>query len=178
MLFLESQSSQNLVFESEYAAYNIILCPRVLNTLHRTSISPDQLAAPELFGSNPEMVTTSPLGAYPCYQSHQWLFSSSSGSGYTIWYFSRSDSSIQSPPMVPQSKTGHLYVHFDASTKTHRYWMLGHGGQWERASKNMEYPLNHDQVLSICGNGEPSWVTRATTNTTDSRKGARSVAGG
>ncbi|KAH9169717.1 hypothetical protein EDB89DRAFT_1854184, partial [Lactarius sanguifluus] len=85
-------------------------------------------------------------------------FSSSSGSGYTIWYSSRSDSSIQSPPVIPQLKTGHLYVHFDALTKTYQYWMLSVGGQWESVSRNVECPLNHDQVLSICGNGEPSWV--------------------
>ncbi|KAN0128073.1 hypothetical protein V8E53_014110, partial [Lactarius tabidus] len=119
-----------------------------------TSVGPDQaLAALELFSSNPGMVTTGPpLGAYPCYQTHQRPFSSSSGSGYTIWYLSRSDSSIQSPPVVPQSKTGHLYVHFDASTQTHQYWLLEVGGKWESVSKNAEYPLNHDRVLSIHGN--------------------------
>ncbi|KAI9442133.1 hypothetical protein H4582DRAFT_2109832 [Lactarius indigo] len=137
-------------------------------------------AAQQLIGPKPGMAATAvPGGAYASYQSHQRPFSSSSGSGYTIWYFSRSDSSIQSPPVVPQSKTGHLYVHFDASTKTHQYWMLGVGGQWESVSKNSEYPLNHDRVLSIRSNGEPSWVTRATTNTTDIRKEkrARSVVG-
>ncbi|KAI9442143.1 hypothetical protein H4582DRAFT_2070183 [Lactarius indigo] len=146
-----------------------------------TLVGPDQAsAAQQLIGPKPGMAATAvPGGAYASYQSHQRPFSSSSGSGYTIWYFSRSDSSIQSPPVVPQSKTGHLYVHFDASTKTHQYWMLGVGGQWESVSKNSEYPLNHDRVLSIRSNGEPSWVTRATTNTTDIRKEkrARSVVG-
>ncbi|KAH8986174.1 hypothetical protein EDB86DRAFT_3082988 [Lactarius hatsudake] len=146
-----------------------------------TPVGPDQAsAAQELLGPKIGVAATAaPGGTYTSYQSHQRPFSSSSGSGYTIWYFSRSDSSIQSPPMVPQSKTGHLYVHFDASTKTHQYWMLGVGGQWEVVSRNSEYPLNHDRVLSICSNGEPSWVTRATTNTTDTRKEkrARSVVG-
>ncbi|KAH8982978.1 hypothetical protein EDB86DRAFT_2834158 [Lactarius hatsudake] len=140
-----------------------------------TPVGPDQAsAAQELLGPKIGVAATAaPGGTYTSYQSHQRPFSSSSGSGYTIWYFSRSDSSIQSPPMVPQSKTGHLYVHFDASTKTHQYWMLGVGGQWEVVSRNSEYPLNHDRVLSIRSNGEPSWVTRATTNTTDTRKEKR-----
>ncbi|KAH9027985.1 hypothetical protein EDB85DRAFT_1892764 [Lactarius pseudohatsudake] len=146
-----------------------------------TPIGPDQVsAAQELLGPKIGVAATAaPGGTYASYQSHQRPFNFSSGSGYTIWYFSRSDSSIQSPPMVPQSKTGHLYVHFDASTKTHQYWMLGVGGQWEVVSRNSEYPLNHDRVLSIRSNGEPSWVTRATTNTTDTRKEkrARSVVG-
>ena len=87
-------------------------------------------------------------------------------------------SSIQSPPVVSQSKTGHLYAHFDSSTKTYQYWMFRVSGQWEPVSKNMQNPLNHDWVQSICTNGEPSWVTWATTSTTETRweKWARSVA--
>ncbi|KAH9170482.1 hypothetical protein EDB89DRAFT_1907729 [Lactarius sanguifluus] len=94
-----------------------------------TPIGPDQVsAAQELLGPKIGVAATAvPGGTYASYQSHQWPFSSSSGGGYTIWYFSWSDSSIQSPPMVPQSKTGHLYVHFNTSTKTHQYWMLGVG---------------------------------------------------
>ncbi|KAH9024372.1 hypothetical protein EDB85DRAFT_2150515 [Lactarius pseudohatsudake] len=113
------------------------------------------------------------------YQVHQRSFGSSSGSGYTIWCSSKSGSSIQSPPVVPQAKTGHLYVHFDTSTNTYQHWMLGVGGQWESVSKNAQYPLNPDRVLSFRNNGEPSWVTRATTSTTETRreKRARSVAG-
>ncbi|KAI9440154.1 hypothetical protein H4582DRAFT_2056767 [Lactarius indigo] len=120
-----------------------------------------------------------PNGAHTSYQVHQRPFGSSSGSGYTIWCSSKSSSSIQSPPIVPQAKTGHLYVHFDTSTNTHQHWMLGVGGQWESVSKNAQYPLNPDRVLSFRNNGEPSWVTRATTNTTETRreKRARSVAG-
>jgi hypothetical protein len=48
--------------------------------------------------------------------------------------------------------------------------MLGGNNQWESVSKGSEYPLNYDQVLSIRGDGEPSWVTRALTVTTRSRK--------
>ncbi|KAI9430148.1 hypothetical protein H4582DRAFT_2064095 [Lactarius indigo] len=96
-----------------------------------------------------------------------------SGSGYTIWCSSKSSSSIQSPPIVPQAKTGHLYVHFDTSTNTHQHWMLGVGGQWESISKNAQYPLNPDQVLSFRNNGEPSQVTWATTNTTETRREKR-----
>ena len=57
--------------------------------------------------------------------------------------------------------------------------MLGVGGQWESVSKNAQNPLNPDRVLSFRNNGEPSWVMRATTNTTETRreKRARSVAG-
>ncbi len=131
----------------------------------------------EPLGSNSGVASaTSSGGAHAGYQMYQRPFSSSSGSGYTIWYSSRSDSSIQSPPVIPQSKTGHLYVHFDALTKTYQYWMLGVGGQWESVTKNAECPHNHDRVLSIRSNGEPSWVTRATISTTETRreKGAKS----
>jgi hypothetical protein len=120
-----------------------------------------------------------PDNAHAGYQIYQQPFGSNMGSGYTIWYSSRSGSSIQSPPIVSQAKTGHLYVHFDTSTKTYQYWMLGTGGQWEGVSKNAQYPLNPDRVLSFRINGEPSWVTWATTHTTETRreKRARSVAG-
>lgn len=130
-------------------------------------------------GSNAGVATASPDGAHAGYQVNQRPFGSSSGSGYTIWYSSRSISSIQSPPVVPQAKTGHLYVHFDASATTCQYWMLSAGGQWEGVSKNAQYPLNPDRVLSFRNNGEPSWVTRATTNTAETRreKRARSVIG-
>ena len=113
---------------------------------------------------------TSAGGAHTGYELHQRPFNSSTGSGYTIWYSSRSDSSIHSPPVISQSKTGHLYVHFDALQKTYQYWMLGINGQWESVSKNAENPLNHDRVLSIRSNGEPSWVTRATISTTETRR--------
>ena len=57
--------------------------------------------------------------------------------------------------------------------------MLSVGGKWESVAANAEYPLNHDRVLSIRSNGEPSWVTRATISTTETRrdKRAKSVAG-
>jgi hypothetical protein len=97
-------------------------------------------------------------------------FSSNSGSGYTVWYFAKSDSSILLPPTVTQAKTGHLYVHLDTSRNVYQYWMLGTGNQWERVSKGVEYPLNHDRVLAIRSNGEPSWITRASTTTTQTRK--------
>src|SRR6266702_2069322 len=117
-----------------------------------------------LLGFNTGVATASLDDTHAGYQVHQRPFGSSSESGYTIWYFSRSSSSIQLPPIVPQAKTGHLYVHFDTSTRTYQYWMLGIGGQWESVSKNAQYPLNPDWVLSFCNNGEPSWVTWATTN--------------
>jgi hypothetical protein len=130
-------------------------------------------------GSNTGVAIASPDCAHAGYQVHQRPFGSNSGSGYTIWYLSKSISSIQSPPVVPQAKTGHLYVHFNASTKTYQYWILSVGGQWETVSKNAQYPLNPDRVLSFRNNGEPSWVTRATTHTSETRreKQARSVAG-
>ncbi|KAH9030027.1 hypothetical protein EDB85DRAFT_2146956 [Lactarius pseudohatsudake] len=106
--------------------------------------------------SNSGIASATPSdGAYTGYEMHQQSFNSSSGSGYT---------------------TGHLYVHFDTLNKTNQYWILGVGGQWESIAKNVENPLNHDWVLSIRSNGEPSWVTRATINTTEIRreKGAKS----
>ena len=108
--------------------------------------------------------------AHASYQMHRRPFGSNSGSGHTVWYTSRSDSSIQSPPVIPQSEPGHLYVHFDTSTKTHQYWMLVGTGQWESVAKGAEYPHNHGRVLSFRSNGEPSWVLRATIGTTDIRR--------
>ena len=115
--------------------------------------------------------TTSSGGAHTGYELHQQPFNSSTGSGYTIWYSSRSDSSIHSPLVISQSTTEHLYVHFDALRKTYQYWMLGINGQWESVSKNAENPLIHDQVLSNRSNGEPSWVMRATISTMKTRWG-------
>ncbi|KAH9021094.1 hypothetical protein EDB83DRAFT_2320510 [Lactarius deliciosus] len=104
------------------------------------------------------------------YQIRQRSFSSNSGSGYTIWYFGKSNSSILMPPTIPQAKTGHLYVHLDTSRNVFLYWMLNIANQWERVSSGVESPLNHDQVLAIRANGEPSWITRASTITTKTRK--------
>ncbi|KAH9051416.1 hypothetical protein EDB87DRAFT_1582687 [Lactarius vividus] len=123
------------------------IIPALLGMANSSVTQPS--AVMELLGSNSGVASAG--GAHAGYQI--------SGSGYTIWYSSRSDSNIQSPPVIPQSKTGHLYVHFDALTKTYQYWMLGVGGQWESVTKNAECPHNHDRVLSIRSNGEPSWVT-------------------
>jgi len=141
--------------------------------LHPSIAQPRVVIEP--LGSNSGVASASSSGGAG-YQMHQRPFSSSSGSGYTIWYLSRSDSSIQSPPVISQAKTGHLYVHFDTPHKTYQYWMLGVGGQWQSVAKNAEYPLNHDRVLSIRNNGEPSWVTRATTSTTETRRERRGKA--
>jgi hypothetical protein len=123
--------------------------------------------APEL--SYSDALDTLPGSTVP-YQMHQRSFTSTSGSGYTIWYFVKSDSSISSPPTIPPAKTGHLYVHLNSSTNFYHYWMMGANNQWASISKGAQYPLNHDRVLAICGNGEPSWVTQATTTTTQTRK--------
>jgi hypothetical protein len=52
--------------------------------------------------------------------------------------------------------------------------MLEGNNLWGSFSKGSEYPLNNDRILLIrsngLGNGEPSWVTRASTTTTQSRK--------
>jgi hypothetical protein len=114
-------------------------------------------------------------GAHVTYQVYRRPFGSTSGSGYTVWYFSQSDSSIQSPPVVPQSEPGHLYVHFDTTTRTHQYWMLAGSGQWETVAKGAEYPHNHGRVLSTRSNGEPSWVLRATVGTTETRRERRAA---
>jgi hypothetical protein len=109
------------------------------------------------------------------YVTRERRFTSSSGSGKTTWYLAKSNMKLSSPPAVPQAETGHLYVHLDCSTRTHQYWMFGANNEWQNVSKGSEYPLNHDRVLSIRENGEPSWVTRASISTTQGRKerGAR-----
>ena len=115
-------------------------------------------------------VDTHPMGSTVAYETRECRFTSSSGSGKTTWYFAKSNTNISSPPAVPQAETGHLYVHLDCSTHTHQYWMFGASNEWQSVSKGSEYPLNHDRVLSIRGNGEPSWVTRASISTTQGRK--------
>ena len=106
----------------------------------------------------------------PSYQMRQRSFSSNSGSGHTIWYFGKSTSSILMPPTIPQAKTGHIYVHLDSTRNVSSYWMVSTANQWERVSSGVEYPFNHDRVLAIRANGEPSWITRASTVTTKTRK--------
>ena len=113
---------------------------------------------------------THPMAPAVSYETRERRFNSSSGSGKTTWYFAKSNTNISSPPAVPHAETGHLYVHLDCSTHTHQYWMFGANNEWQRVSKGSEYPLNHDRVLSIRGNGEPSWVTRASISTTQGRK--------
>ncbi len=104
------------------------------------------------------------------YQMCQRSFSSNSRSGYTIWYFGKSNLSILMPPTIPQAKTGHLYVHLDTSRNVFLYWMHSIANQWECVTSGVESPLNHDRVLAIHANGEPSWITCALTITTKTRK--------
>lgn len=104
------------------------------------------------------------------YETRERRFTSNSGSGKTTWYFAKSSTNISSPPAVPQAEAGHLYVHLNCSTSTNQYWMFGMNNEWKTVSKGSEYPLNHDRVLSIRHNGEPSWVTRASIATTQGRK--------
>lgn len=104
------------------------------------------------------------------YQIRQRPYSSNSGSGYTTWYIDRSSCSILLPPTVPEAKTGHLYIHRDASRNVFSYWILTTANRWERVSPGAEHPLNHDRVLAVRVNGEPSWVTRASIVTTKTRK--------
>ena len=132
-------------------------------------------AAIEPPGSSSHFSVISATSAHTSYQMYKRPFGSSSGSGYTTWYFSRSDSSIQSPPVISQSEPGHLYVHLDTTTKAYQYWMLAGSGHWESVDKGAEYPHNHDRVLSIRSNGEPSWVLRATIGTTDTRRERRAA---
>ena len=104
------------------------------------------------------------------YQMHQQSFSSNSGSGYTVWYFGKSNSSILFLLSIPQAKTGHLHIHLDMTRDVSQYWMLGTGNQWQRVSPGAEYPLNHNCIFAICSNGEPSWITRASITTMKTRK--------
>ncbi|KAI9444325.1 hypothetical protein H4582DRAFT_2053993 [Lactarius indigo] len=129
-----------------------------------TSFSQPTVSEPE---PEPELMDSN---AEASYQIRQRPFSSNSGSGYTTWYLGRSSCSVLMPPTVPQAKTGHLYVHRDTSRNAFLYWILTTANRWERVSSGAEHPLNHDRVLAIRANGEPSWVTRASTITTKTRK--------
>jgi hypothetical protein len=74
------------------------------------------------------------------------------------------------PPIIPQAKTGHCYVHLDTTRNVSLYWMVSMANQWEHISSGVESPLNHDRVLAIHANREPSWITHASTITTKTRK--------
>jgi hypothetical protein len=135
---------------------------------------PQDVSEPQGSNSHTGVISsTSAGGAHPSYQTCRRPFVSNSGSGHTVWYFTHSNSSIQSPPVISQAEPGHLYVHLDTATKTHQYWMLAGSGQWETVSKGVEYPHNHDRVLSFRSNGDPSWVLRATIGTTETRRRER-----
>ena len=146
----------------------------------RAALSPSKcLSSSRLCTSTPTSTSLSPPGVDPglvetniggSYKMRQRAFASNSGSGYTIWYFAKSSSSIVMPPAIPQAKTGHLYVHLDTSKNVFLYWMLSIANQWEHVSAGVESPLNHDRILAIRVNGEPSWITRASTITTKTRK--------
>jgi hypothetical protein len=123
-----------------------------------------------LESSSSGAVDISQQGSTLPYQLRQHPFTSTSGSGYTIWYMEKSDRGVSSPPMIPQAKTGHLYVHLDTSTNFRQYWMFGTNNQWESVSRGAQNPHNYDRILGICSNGDPSWVTRASTTTVQARK--------
>lgn len=155
--------------------YSFCLCI-LINYLGSSIAQPQDVIDPQGPSSRSGVIiATSPGGARIDYQINRRPFGSNSGSGHTVWYFSRSGSSIQSPPVISQSEPGHLYVHLDTDTKTHQYWMLSGGGQWESIAKGAEYPHNHSRVLSIRSNGEPSWVLRATIGTTETRRERRAA---
>ena len=131
---------------------------------------PQDVSEPQGSNSHSSVISsTSARGAHPSYQTCRRPFVSNFGSGHTVWYFTHSNSSIQSPPVISQAKPGHLYIHLDTTTKTHQYWMLAGSGQWETVSKGVEYPHNHDRVLSFHSNGDPSWVLQATIGTMETR---------
>ena len=115
-----------------------------------------------------DAVDTPPGSTVP-YQMHQRSFTSTSGSGYTTWYFAKSDNSISSPPTIPQVRTGHLYVHLNSSTNVYHYWMMGANNSG-RAFRREHNTHSTTTGPAIRGNGEPSWVTRAMTTTTQTRK--------
>jgi hypothetical protein len=152
-------------------SYSFCLC--ILINCPHSSIAQQPQDVSEPQGSNSHSGVISSTSAGGAYQTCRRPFVSNSGSGHTVWYFTHSNSSIQSPPVISQAEPGHLYVHLDTTTKTHQYWMLAGSGQWETVSKGVEYPHNHDRVLSFRSNGDPSWVLRATIGTTETRRRER-----
>jgi hypothetical protein len=154
------------------------VCASSLIVLGQFSIAqqPQDVIEPQASNSHSGVIGATSAGgasAHPSYQTYRRPFVSNSGSGHTVWYFTHSNSGIQSPPVISQAEPGHLYVHLDTATKTHQYWMLAGSGQWETVSKGVEYPHNHDRVLSFRSNGDPSWVLRATIGTTETRRERR-----
>ena len=175
--FLEWQSShwQKYMHRHESMCYSFHTCLLIKYLGSSVAQAARLQAVTELPTLSSQSGATSPGGAHTNYQMYKRPFGSSSGSSYMTWYFSRSDSSIQLPPRISQSEPGHLYVHFDTVIKSYQYWMLAGSGQWECVNKGAEYPHNHDRVLSIRSNGEPSWVLRATIGTTEIRRERRAA---
>ncbi|KAH9009585.1 hypothetical protein EDB85DRAFT_1902908 [Lactarius pseudohatsudake] len=79
---------------------------------------------------------------------------------------SNAEASYQIRQRPFSSNSGSGYTTWD----TFLYWILTTANHWERVSSGAEHPLNHDRVLAIQANGEPSWVTHASTVTTKTRK--------
>ncbi|KAI9430649.1 hypothetical protein H4582DRAFT_2063550 [Lactarius indigo] len=97
----------------------------------------------EPLGSIPGVASaTSSGGAHAGYQMCQRPFGSSSGSGYTfIWYSSRSDSSIQSPPVIPQSKTGTCSRHLSSMSSLNGTVISELTAQWDTWRRNFDQQL-------------------------------------
>ncbi|KAH9170970.1 hypothetical protein EDB89DRAFT_1907309 [Lactarius sanguifluus] len=76
---------------------------------------------------------------------------------------------LDSLAISPQAKQGIIPTLLGIA-KLVKVQSLGIANQWEHVSSGVESPLNHDWVLAICANGEPSWITCALTVTTKMRK--------
>ncbi|KAH9051445.1 hypothetical protein EDB87DRAFT_1582550 [Lactarius vividus] len=127
---------------------------------HEAPVSLSHSAVMELLGSNSGIASAG--GAHAGYQMYQQPFSSSSGSGYTIWY----SSSV---------RFEHSVTTRDSPIKD----CIGCSALVDNGKvlpKMRNVPTIMTRVLSIHSNGEPSWVTRATISTTETRreKGAKS----
>lgn len=101
---------------------------------------------------------------------HTRPFSSTSGSGNTTWQILVQEKSIAHPPQM-QCTTGHLFIHYNPTTRAQTCWMYSKDGKWEIVDEDACHPLYPDRILHFRQNGEPSWWTRATKMTTKARTG-------
>jgi hypothetical protein len=91
--------------------------------------------------------------------------------GRTIWYRSSAPGTLTAPPDVQDNTLaeGHLYVHTNTLTGDRQTWIFRADRTWGVAVATHQHPLMEDRVLWLRTDGEPSWITRHTYRTYQSK---------
>ena len=90
--------------------------------------------------------------------------------GCTIWYKSSAQYNLATPPCIEDALAeGCLYVHTNTLSGDRQVWIFTADGTWGIARKMLPHPSMEDRVLWLRVDGEPSWITRHTYRTYQSR---------